>query len=300
MPVGRASLAVLLSPRFRKVYLETGEERPTEYTMVFNQPEMGWNPVEDLQISGLGTAQSMPEGESFTIDRPILGGTRSYEAVPFGLGFEVTYPMWEDEKYGIMDEEAKLLARASRNRMEIDAWSVLNNAFTTGFNGFDGLPLCHTAHTRIDGGATQANRPSPDVGLSQTGLQAMFLRYEDMKDHRGLPRLMNPSMLVIPPALKFTARELLGSVQKPYTSDSEVNALMDEDISYMVAHYLTSATAWFSLAAKGVHDLNFFVRTQPIYDAFDDHRTKNAIFTVWQRHIPGFGDWQGADGTSGA
>lgn len=302
MAIGRVSLSALLVPGLHKVFIETGEERPNEYQSVFNSPDMGWNPITDQQISGLGTAQSMPEGDRFTIDRPILGGTRAYEAVPFGLGFEVTYAMWEDEQYGVMNEESKLLARASRNRMEVEAWSVLNNAFSSAGNGagFDGLALCSTSHTRLDGGAVQANRPSVDVGLSQTGLQAMFLRYEGMVDHRGLPRLMNPSMLVIPPALKFTARELLGSTQKPYTTDNEINPLMDEDLYYMVSHYLTSSTAWFALAAKGVHDLNFFVRSQPIFDSFDDPNTKNAVFTVWQRHIPGFGEWQGADGTTGA
>lgn len=301
MAIGRESLAALLEPGLRKVYIETGEERPVEYSSVFNSPSMGWNPITDQQISGLGTAQSMPEGDRFTIDRPILGGTRAYEAVPYGLGFEVTYPMWEDEQYGVMNEESKLLARASRNRLEVDAWSVLNNAFSSSGNGagFDTLALCSTAHTRLDGGPTQGNRPSSDVGLSQTGLQAMFLAYENLLDHRGLPRLMNPSLLVIPPALKFTARELLGSVQKPYTTDNEINPLMDEDLYYMVSHYLTSTTAWFSLASQGVHDLNFFIRTQPMFDAFDDPNTKNAVFTVWQRHIPGFGDWQGTYGTSG-
>lgn len=299
MAIGRESLAALLVPGLRKVYFETGEERPEEFRMVFNTPSMEWNPITDQQISGLGTAVSMPEGDRFTIDRPILGGTRSYEAVPYGLGFEVTYAMWRDEKYGVMREEAKLLGRASRNRMEVDAWSILNNGFTSGYNGFDGLPLFSTAHTRLDGGTTQANRPSPDIGLSQTATQAMFLRYEGMVDHRGLPRLMNPSMIVIPPALKFVARELFGSEKKPGTSDNEINPLMEEEFGYMVAHYLTSSTAWFSLAPRGIHDLNFFIRDEAQFDGFDDPNTKNAIFCVWQRHIPGFGDWQGADGTTG-
>ncbi len=34
-------------------------------------------------------------------------------------------------------------------------------------------------------------------------------------------------------------------------------------------------------------------------DSFDDPRTKNAIFTSYQRHTQGFGTWRGVDGSTG-
>lgn len=300
MPLTRGAFAALLAPDLRQVYLETGKERPLEYPLIFNSEPMEWNPVTDRQISGLSTMPAKPEGEQFTLDEPILGGTKQYTANPFGLAVEVTYEMWRDDLYAVMRELAAELKRASRNRLEVSAWSVLNNAFDDAFVGFTaGESLVRTSHTGLDN-VVRANRPSTDVGFSITYLQNAIVRFEGLTDERDLPRLLAPVMAVLTPTNKFAAREVLGSSGKPFTADNELNALIEEDLSWMVSHYLTTATNHFLLAAKGVHDLNFLIRDNPIFDAFDDPWTKNAIFSSYQRHADGqFGSWRGVDGSTG-
>lgn len=298
MPIGRGQFAALLKPDLWRVYVETGRERPLEYPQFFNVDDMPWSIVDDRQISGLGTLASMTEGEQFTLDDPILGGTKQYEAEVFGLGVEITYPMWRDDQYGVMGELIAELARSSRNKQETEAWSVLNNAFDTSFTGFDGLSLCNTAHTLLDPTqGTVANRPNPDVGLSTLAVQNSLIRFEGLVDERGLPRLLTPTMALIGQSNKYLAREVLGSAGKPFTTDNEQNALLQDDLSWMVCHYFTNATQWFITAARGVHDLQFLWRDRPIFDVFDDPWTKNAVATVWQRHTKGFGAWRGIDGS---
>lgn len=299
MAANRGGFAALLAPDLRRVYMETGKERPLEYPLLFNVEDMEWNPVTDRQITGLGTMPEKPEGTTFGLDEPILGGTKSYEASPFGMAVEVTWEMWRDDLYAVMRELVAEQSRASRNRQEVDAWSVLNSAFNTSVVGFTAAEsLCSTAHIGIDG-VSRANRPTPDIGFSVTGIQNSVMRYESMTNERNLPRLMAPVMAVITPTNKFAAREILGSSGKPYTADNELNALVEEDISWLVAHYITTSTFWFLMAAKGVHDLNFLWRDHPIQDSFDDPWTKNAIFTSYQRHTRGFGSWRGTDGSTG-
>lgn len=299
MPVSRGTISALLAPDLRKVYVDTGKERPLEYPLFFNVDTMEWNPVTDQQVSGLSTLPSKPEGEQFSLDELLMGGTVTYTAAPFGLAVEITWEAWRDELYGVLKEMVRELARASRNRQEVDAWSVLNNSFSTSYVGFTAAEsLCSTAHTGLDG-TSRANRPSPDIGFSQTGIQNAILRFEDMTDERNLPRLMTPTQVVIASANKFTAREILGSSQKPYTADNEINALIEEDLTWMVCHYITTSTYWWLAASKGQHDINFLWRDQPIFDMFDDPWSKNAIATVYQRHTKGFGTWRGIDGSTG-
>ena len=299
MATGRGAIAALLTPNLRKVYVETGKERPAEAPLFFNMSDMDWNPITDQQVSGLGTMPAKSEGTQFTYDEMIMGGTKTYTAEPYGLAFEATWEAWRDELYGVLEEMTRELARAGRNRMEVDAWSLLNNGFSTSFNGFtSGEALFSTSHAGLDG-ATRANRPSPDIGLSITGIQSAIVRFENMTDERGLPRLMAPVNVILGPTNKFVAREVLGSAGKPYTTDNELNAIIEEDLSWMVCHYLTSTTMWVMAAAKGVHDLNFLWRDHPIFDSFDDPHTKNAVFTSYQRHTKGFGTWRGVDGTTG-
>jgi hypothetical protein len=112
---------------------------------------------------------------------------------------------------------------------------------------------------------------------------------------------MQPSLIVVGPQNKFTAREILGSSMKPFTANNEINSLADEDLSWTVSHYFPAAQSgqWFMMSPKGTHDLNFFVRSAPVFDYFDDPWTGNAIYTAWQRHVGSFFDWHGVYGSTG-
>lgn len=297
-PVTRSTFGLLLARDLRTVYYETGKERPLEYPAFMNVSTMGWNPVRDQQVAGIGAQPEKPEGTPFVLDAHIIGGDKEYLAVPYGLAVEFTWEGWRDELYGVAEEMVREMSRATRVRQEVQAHSPLNNAFSTSFDGFtSGEALCG-AHVGLDG-VTRRNRPTVDVGLSITGIQDAVFRFETMTTERGQPRLMAPIMALVTPGNKMVAREVLGSTGRPYTADNEMNVLVEEDLSWMVDHYITTMTYWFLLAAKGVHDLNFLWRDQPIFDSFDDPWTKNAIFTSYQRFAQGFGAWRGCDGSTG-
>jgi hypothetical protein len=296
----RASISALLSPDLRKVYVETGKDRPREYPLVLNVSDMPYNPVTDQQLSGLGTMPAKDEGDQFTMDEIIMGGTKSYTANPYGLAVEITWEAWRDELYGVLQEMVRCLKRAGQNREEVDAWSVFNNAFSTSYTGFTASEsLCSTAHTGLDN-ESRANRPSPDIGVSITYIQDAITRFENMEDERGLPRLLAPTMHIMDPTNKFTAREIYGSGGKPYSTDNEINALVQEDMAYMICHYLTTSTYHFLVTSKEGHDLSFMWRDHPIFDMFDDPLTKNAVATAYQRHTTGqYASWRGVDGSTG-
>ncbi len=292
-------LAELLDPSIRKTYLETGLDRPPEHQFIYNIGNMDWNPMTDQQISGLGTMPTKPEGTQFVLDMPLEGPQKAYKAVAYGMGIEMTFEMWDDDMFGVMSELSAELKRSSLNRIEVDAAFILNNAFNTAVNGFSaGESLCDTAHIGLDG-ITRSNRPAVDIGFSQTGLQDGSTNFENTTNERDLPRLMAPTKIIIAPENKYIAREILGSTGKAFTADNELNALLDDDLRAMIYHYLAVKANWFLIAAQGTHDMNFFWRNQPIMDAFDDPRTKNAVFTAYQRHTKGFAAWRGTYGSTG-
>ena len=300
MPQGRGGIAELLTPDLRSVYIDTGKERPLEHPMIVNKDVMPWNPITDQQVSGLGTMPEKAEGGAFTPDQFLIGGRKTYEAMPFGMAVEYTFEAWRDELYGILREIVAEMKRASNNRLEVSGFAALNRAFNTAYTGFTaGESLCSTAHIGLDG-ASRANRPSPDVAFSNTGLQSAVLRYENMTDERGLPRLLAPTKVLITAQNKFKAREILGSSRVPYKADNEINAIIDEDLSWMVVHYFTTNAQWFLCTNPGIHDVNMFMRDEPMFDSFDDQWTKNAVFTSYQRHTESsFGAWRGIDGSTG-
>lgn len=299
VPVSRPGFSELMAPDLFRVFIDTGEEAPIEFSSLVNVIDMPYTPVTDQQISGLGTVPSKAEGELFDLDEPIIGGSKVYTAEPFGLAIEFTWEAWRDELYGVFEEMVAELRRASDNRLEVDAHAPFNNATTAGNTGFDGVTLLNTAHPLL-GGGTSDNRATAAVSFSFTGIQAAMQHFHNMTDERGLPRLQAPSLALVSPEFYHDAREILGSTGKPLVANNEINALIADDLGWMVSHYLTSTTLWFVLARQGVHDVNFFIRDEPIFDMFDDPRTKNAVATVYQRHTSGFGTWRGVYGNPGA
>lgn len=299
-PSTTAGFSALLAPDIWRIVLETGNEVPLIYPAFMNEPDMPWRTVKAQQVAGLGTMPQKPEGTAFVTDAPNVENTKTATPVAFGLAVVFTWEAWEDELYGIFRNMAAELARSSRYRLEVDAHVVINNAFSTSAVGFNaGEALCSTTHTSPTTSTQQANRPSPDVGFSITGLQAALQSFYFLLNDRDLPQMLFPTEVLVSPLNIWAAREILGSSGKPFTADNELNSLMPDNLSYIVDRYITTQTNWFVLCQKGQHGMNFGVRTPPVFDAWDDPWTKNAIFSACQRHVSWFEDWRGVYGSTG-
>ena len=172
MVTSTGGFSQLLAPGLYDVMYNEIDQQPNQWLGVLNTLSSQRAYEEDLKVAGLGSMVSKPEGADTSFDDPIQGSTVRYTHASYGLGFRITREMWDDDLYNIMNQMAAELGRAASYKIEVDAWSVFNNAFNTSFTGQDGLSLCNTAPTRLDGGATIANRPSTDADFSYTTYQA--------------------------------------------------------------------------------------------------------------------------------
>jgi hypothetical protein len=301
------AFSYLLAPGLRKVWFEGFQKRPTEYTAFMNILESSRAYEDDLRVAGLPLVVSKAEGTPVQYVDPIQGGTKRYTHLSFGLGFRVTFEMYQDDLYRIMNRMSLALSRSVHQSIEVLAHAPLVHAFdsspATAYQGFDGLALASTAHTMLGAAANQGNRPSTDIAFSLTAIRDSCIRFEKLYDEQGIPLLLKPALMIIPPDTKWAAREILGSGFKPYTANNEINALVEEDLSYMVDHFLSSTTTWYNLSKGGLqdgvgHDLNFFWRQKPIFDSGDDFDTGDAKFKVFFRASTGFGYWYGVDASS--
>jgi Mu-like prophage major head subunit gpT len=301
--ITRAQALVLLEPKLSNIWHDAFPSRPIEYTTFANIRETRKRTVTDYKLSDFGPLVLKPEGENITYDDPLFGSTQEYTPVRFALGYKVTQEMVDHELYGQVEKFERALIKSAIDLQEVKAALLFNNGFGTtdadGFEatGFDGLQLFSTAHTRLDGGATWRNRPATDVDLSVTGLQNALIDIENTPDDRGRPILIRPKLVIINPEDRFTAKEILESEYKPGTANNEINALLDEGLSFMVSHYITDADAWFVLGDQ--HDLNFIWDQKPrggMEEDFDSEVIKRKIV---EGFFVGHGEARGAWGTSG-
>lgn len=305
----------LITPGLRKVFFSMIKGIPQEARQIMNfLPEKpggqaGRNYFDDARVASLGTFGGKPEGTAISYDVPIDDVTVRYSTYTFGLGVRLTMEMKEDDLYGVMAKLASELAASAMHQIEVQAHRPLNNAFSSsgaagqGFTqaGFNSEALISTSHTLVRGG-TYANRASTDLDLSVTALTAATDALEGTPNESGMPIPLRPSVLLVPYQLKWVAKEILDSELKPYTPNNEINPLDGEGIKYMISHYIPVGNGtWFLMAPKAKHDINVWIRKQPVFDVSgEDYDTGDSKMKGVFRIAVGHGDWRGIYGSQGA
>lgn len=303
--VTSGGFSALLAPGLFDVMFNEINAQPNQWVGVMNTYDSERAYEEELKVAGLGSMVPKPEGTPVSFDDPLIGTSIRYTHNSFALGFRITREMYDDELYGVMKKMAAELGRACAYKVEVDAWSILNNAFSSSFVGLDGLSLCNTAHTRLDGGNTIANRPSTDADFSFLSFQAGLDAYNTLLDDRGRPIVLNPSLIICDPTFDWAVKEVTQSEYKPYTGNNEINPLKGEVTEYLKCRYFTSARQWFLVTPRkqqseaGGHDMKFFWRTRPETANADDFLTGDALFKIFARYSKGFSEFRGVYGSSG-
>src|SRR5437773_3040910 len=177
MTVNRAQFTALLEPTLRDIKSDADYPRkPYVGLSLYNVTSSKKAAEHDFQYAGLGDFQVKNEGGPVTYSDPLVRGTKDYQHVRRALGYQITQEMLDHDQFAEIRKLEMELQVAGDDDVEIAAFLLLNNGFVTtasgGFSatGFDGLALFSTAHTRLDGGANQANKPSTDASLDWTSL----------------------------------------------------------------------------------------------------------------------------------
>jgi hypothetical protein len=304
MSVTRSQLLTLLEPGLSEIWNEAYPRHAAEYVRFVNLMDAKKATITTTRMTNFGTLRLKGEGEAITQDEPIFGGTKTFQPVRFALKYGVSQETQDHELYGQVDTLEQGLMTSAIDQQEVLAANILNGAFATtasdGYSatGFDGLALCSTSHTRLDGGAVIANRPGTDADLGVGSLQNGIIAFENIKDERGRPSRILPKLLIISPEDVFTAEELLSSEYKPGTANNDVNAVRKYGLTYMVSHYKTDTDAWFLFGDKT--GVKFIWDVRPRTEMWED-KDKEVIFRKCvQGMFVGHDSWRGVYGTSGA
>jgi phage major head subunit gpT-like protein len=219
--------------------------RPTFYDKITTVKTSKRAYEESAYYASLGLFPEKPEGEAIAYDEFIQGPTKRWYHKTYGMGIRVTEEMIEDSLYPDVPTEmgdmSKALGRSAAETLEILCHDVLNGSTKT---AGDGVAVFATTHVRL-GGGTWSNLASTPASLSAASLRQAILDLENTTNDRGLQQVIKPSKLVVPPALEWTARELLNSAYDPESANNSVNPLQSRNLELVVDPFLTSSTAWF-------------------------------------------------------
>ena len=301
MAISRAQLLKELLPGLNALfgleYARYGEQHKEIYETETSERSF----EEETKLSGFSAAPVKNEGNAISYDNAQEAWTARYQHETIALGFSVTEEAIEDNLYDSLSARyTKGLARAMSYTKQVKAANVLNNAFTGGPVGGDGVVLCSASHPLVSGGTNSNILSAAD--LNETSLEAAVIQIAGWTDERGLLIAAKPAKLIIPPALMFVATRLLETELRVSTNNNDINALKNNGSipgGYSVNHFLTDTNGWF-LTTDVPNGLKHFVRT-PLSTGMDgDFDTGNVRYKARERYSFGWSDPLGIFGSAGS
>ena len=302
MAISRAQLLKELLPGlnalFGMEYKTYGEQHKEIYETESSERSF----EEETKLSGFSAAPVKNEGSALAYDNAQEAWTARYNHETIALGFSLTEEAIEDNLYDSLSARyTKSLARAMAYTKQVKAASVLNNGFTAGYVGGDGVVLFSASHPLVSGGVN-SNTPAVAADLNETSLENAVIQIAAWTDERGLLIAAKPKKLVVPPALQFVATRLLDTKLRTGTADNDINAIENNGSipdGYTINNYLTDTNAWF-LTTDVPNGLKHFVRT-PLSNSMDgDFDTGNVRYKSRERYSFGWSDPLGMYGSPGA
>ncbi len=307
MAMTTGSFAKHLDPGMRAVIKSTLEGRRTYYSRLYNIKKESTNFVDEFAAAGLPIAPRKFEADNITSIDALEGDSKRVTFEEWAIGVEVSQVAHEDDLFkgrgSALSNSGEDIGMSLAERVEVEAHRPFN---AEGFDGttFTVLPddsgLFATSHVPVVGGeaAAQANRPSTDVDLSVTSSRDAEIAVMKYVNDRGIriPGFTELVRLVIPPDLKHAAKEIHRSHFRPDVANQVDNVTMDVEI--IPDPYITDTDQWIYQATR--HMMNFYWRSRPRFDSFDDRRKRVAVMVGWQRFKVQPMHWLGVFGSTGA
>ena len=270
MAISRAQLLKELLPGLNALfgleYARYGEEHKEVYETESSERSF----EEETKLSGFSAAPVKNEGAPIAYDNGQEAWTARYNHETIAQGFSLTEEAIEDNLYDSLSARyTKALARSMAYTKQVKAAAVLNNGFTSGYNGGDGVPLFANNHPLVSGG-TNSNIPTTAADLNETSLEAAVIQISLWTDERSLLIAAKPRKLIVPPSLQFVATRLLETELRVGTNDNDINAIKNNGSipeGYAINHFLTDTNAWF-LTTDVPNGMKHFVRV-PLQNSMD-------------------------------
>lgn len=294
----------LLEPGLRKIFFETYDELPEQYSRIYNMETSNKAVEYDWGMGAFGDwtqrASQFDEVDYKTLS-PGLERTYIHEA--FTQGFMITREMYDDDQYRQIEKLPKAMARSGRAKVEKDAMIPLLNGFDKVNQPiYDGEALFSAAHPLLDSTGTCTNLATGV--LNDVNLKNAIKVMKETVDEAGNLVQMKATKLIIPPALEDTAIRLLKSTQIAGGELNDTNKFLNSyGIEVVVMDYLSAAaggsdTHWF-LQDGSRHELNFFWRVKPEFKWEEDFDTFVAKYRGYMRYSMGVSDFRGLVGSTG-
>lgn len=214
---------------------------------------------QSTEIHDMPLFEQIEEGNEYSFFRMKQGANKTLVVNKYGLGFSISEEAVDDGKFDFIADAIRKMARSARESQEIAAMNIINNGFS-GTTTADGAALFSLTHN-LPSGLSYRNRPTADVDLSPSALEAALVDFEtQFVGDSGIIYKPQPRILLVHPTLKRYAKEIIGSDLKADSMDNNMNSLKGEGLVVVSSPHLTDPDAWFLIGDKSDHGLRVISR----------------------------------------
>uniref|UniRef100_A0A6M3IDI6 Putative capsid protein n=1 Tax=viral metagenome TaxID=1070528 RepID=A0A6M3IDI6_9ZZZZ len=289
-------------------FWENYDETPPMYEELFDVVPSTGAYDKFTSAIGLGELLEKPEGTDLQADSPMESYTIVCKNRSFGRVIRFSKESVDDSQKGnLMQKTAGTWGRMVPYTKELfyakffnygaytAGHDVFNNKITgviedaTGNLGYDSKPWFSTAHPDKVGN-TYANYTLTRA-LTHPNLKTTYLTYTSTnnRDERGHIVSLMPDTLLVPPALYFTAREILESTLIPDIFDNTKNVL-SAIVQPMAWQFLEDADGWYLLKRK--MGLMATSRESVTIDFWQDEMSKDYFTSIYERYGGAMTNWR--------
>ena len=302
LPMRSTDFRSIVEPILNETFDGIYNIRKDEWATVFKEQRgIPRNYHEEPVLFGFGAAPELPDGTSVTYQSGGVLFLARYTYRVYGMAFALTKVLVEDgDHISIGRTYAEHLARSLIETKETLGANILNRAFTSGYNGGDGVSLVNTAHP-IANGQTFSNQLTTSAALSQTSLEQILIQIRQAVDNNGKKIRLEPKKIIAAPSNYFQAEVLLKSALRAGTNNNDINPITTTGVlseGHTNLSRLTSNTAWW-VETDAPEGLKLLMR-RPLEKSMEgDFETDSMRYKATERYIFGWTDPRGVWGTPG-
>ena len=291
-PMRSTDFRSVVEPILNEVFDGVYEQRADEWQQVFKETTgIPRNYHEEPVLFGFGAAPELPDGMAVTYQSGGVLFLQRYLYKVYGLAFALTKVLVEDgDHIRIGKTYAQHLAQSLIETKETLCANVLNRAFTSGYNGGDGVTLANANHPIV--GSVFSNIATTSGALSQTTLEALLISIRNAVDNNGKRIRLQPKQIVTGPSNVFQAEVLLKSVLRTGTSDNDINPVKSLGLlasGQANLSRITSPTAWF-VQTDAPEGLKLLMRRKLEKSMEGDFETDSMRYKATERYTVGWTD----------
>lgn len=285
--------------KFEKPMLIQSSKPAWDWQKLFTMGKMNAATMQFYQYTGFGSAEQLGELELVPFEDAYELDSVTLTAVKYVKGFVLSEELEEDNTQisDFLSQLSSAIGRAHAYARDLCAASILNNAQSASYTGWDSLALLSNSHSTNSGTTIDNLYTAASFSWSVARDLEKYFSYS-IFDEAGLPISTKPKYLAFHPSIRDTVYPMYRSPMRYDVTDNEVNTL--DKVELVECRLLSTTTNYFMLSEEMKNYLQFRQR-RPIRTKWQDaFQNMGRFCRVDQRFAYGFTDYRFIIGSTGA